>query len=309
MKNDKDLAALTFSMKLSLCFGILMLVLKIGAYFLTGSVAILSDAVESVVHVVAVFFAAYSLKLSYKPADASHLYGHTKVSFFSAGFEGAMIIIAALYIIYESIAKWLHGLSIENLGLGTGLTALAAIINGILGAYLIRVGKKRKSIVLEANGRHVLTDCWTSIGVLVGLGLTLVTGWLPWDPILAILVASNILYTGFGLIRRSVSGLMDAADPDAHQQLIDILENETKKRGVFYHKVLHRNLGNLHWVELHLLFPQDTSIRDAHRTATDIERVIEKRLEPGAHITSHLEAIEDHEVTHSDGSSHSDGSY
>ena len=134
--------------------------------------------------------------------------------------------------------------------------------------------------------------------VLVGLGFTLWTGWLPWDPIFAILIAINIFFSGFGLIRKSISGLMDAADPQVQRQLIDILERETRERRIQYHHLRHRSLGDLHWVDFHLLFPQDTSIRDAHRAATEIEKVIETTLEPGAHVTSHLEAIEDHTEVH-----------
>lgn len=297
-KNDK--ASLTFAMQISLWTGLFMLVIKMGAFYLTGSAAILSDAAESVVHVAAVIFAAYSLKLSYKEPDDEHLYGHTKVSFFSAGFEGAMIVIAAFYIIYEAVSKWLSGLYLENLGIGTILTAFAALLNGILGLYLLNKGKKNNSIILEANGKHVLTDSWTSLGVLVGLGLTLLTGWLPWDPIFAILVAINILYSGFGLIKRSISGLMDAADPEVHKQIIEILEKEGKTYGILFHNVLHRNLGNLLWVDLHLLFPQETSIKDAHRIATLIETTIEKKLDQRSYVTSHLESIEDHEEVHSD---------
>ena len=296
----KHRAALTFAMRLSLVIGILMFVMKISAYLMTGSAAILSDAAESVVHVAAVIFAAYSLKLSYKPADDEHLYGHAKISFFSAGFEGAMIVIAACYIIFEAIHKWWVGLYLENLGIGTGLTALAALINGALGAYLIWIGKKRKSIILEANGKHVLTDCWTSLGVLVGLAFTLLTGWLPWDPIFAILVALNILFSGFGLVRKSITGLMDYADPDVTKQITDILDRETKRYGIIYHNVRHRDLGQTHWVELHLLFPQDVTIKDAHHIATAIEISIEGAIEPNARVTSHLEAIEDHHEIHTD---------
>ena len=297
-KSEKDRATLTFSMSLSLWVGFLMLALKLGAYVITGSAAILSDAAESVVHVIAVGFAAYSLKVSYRPPDESHLYGHEKITFFSAGFEGAMIVLAACYIIYAAISKWMGGLSLQHLELGTGLTAVAAVINAGLGVYLLRVGKEKKSIVLEANGKHVLTDCWTSVGVLIGLGFTLWTRWLPWDPIFAILIAINIFFSGFGLIRKSIGGLMDAADPRVQKQLIDILEKETQERSIQYHHLRHRSLGDLHWVDFHLLFPQDTSIRDAHRAATEIEKVIETTLEPGAHVTSHLEAIEDHTEVH-----------
>lgn len=298
MKREKDRAALSFGMTLSLLVGVMMLVMKVGAYLLTGSAAILSDAAESVVHVVAVGFAFYSLRLSYKPADEDHHYGHDKISFFSAGFEGSMIVIAALYIIYEAIHKWVGGLALENLGIGTLITALAALINGFLGYYLLRMGKNRHSIVLEANGRHVLTDCWTSLGVLVGLGLTMTTGWLPWDPIFAILVAINILISGAGLIRRSLGGLMDRADPAVHRQLVAILDEETAARNILYHDLRHRCLGDMHWVEVHLLFPKNTSIQHAHQMATAIENVIQEKLEPGAYVSTHLESIEDHASVH-----------
>ena len=185
-----------FAMRLSLGVGFFMLASKIAAYWLTGSAAILSDAAESVVHIVAVSFAAYSLWLSLKPPDRSHLYGHDKISFFSAGFEGAMIVMAAFYIIYVSVQKWMAGLKLEHLGLGTGLIVLASLINGGLGFFLIAIGRKHRSLILEANGRHVLTDCWTSIGVVIGLTLAMFTGWLEFDPLVAILVALNILWSG-----------------------------------------------------------------------------------------------------------------
>src|SRR5512135_2164785 len=153
-KSDSDRKAMNFAMNLSLAIGLLMFVMKVGAYLLTGSAAILSDAAESVVHVAAVIFAAYSLRLSYRPADEDHLYGHSKISFFSAGFEGAMIILAALYIIYESIHKWLTGLQLENLGFGTVLIAVASLVNGGLGGYLVWLGRRKNSLILEANGKH-----------------------------------------------------------------------------------------------------------------------------------------------------------
>src|SRR5262249_52023932 len=166
--------------------GVLMLLMKIYAFVITGSSAILSDAAESIVHLLAVGFAAYSLHLSLKPADESHRYGHDRISFFSAGFEGGMIILAAIYIIYEAIHKWIIGLQLENVGVGAVFTAMASIINAGLGWYLVRQGKRHHSLVLEANGKHVLTDSWTSFGVIFGLILVMLTGWLPFDPLLAI---------------------------------------------------------------------------------------------------------------------------
>ncbi len=296
--SDRDRQSLQFAMTLSLVIGVLMFVLKMGAYLLTGSAAILSDAAESVVHVAAVGFAFASLRLSYKPADDSHLYGHAKISFFSAGFEGGMIALAAIYIIYESIHKWLHGLQLEHLGLGTSLTAVATLINGALGGYLVWLGKRKDSLILEANGKHVLTDCWTSLGVLVGLGLTLLTGWLPWDPICGIVMACNILWSGAGLIRSACSGLMDQADPEVQKQLIEILDRETRSREVTYHQLRHRNVGDAHLVEVHLVFGPGTQVDEAHRQATAIERVIEQSVRPRAFVTTHLESSADHDELH-----------
>jgi len=285
-------------MNLSLGVGILMFVPTVSAYTLTGSAAILSDAAESVVHVAAVAFAFVSLRWSDKPADESHLYGHAKIAFFSAGFEGGMIVLAAFYIIYESAHKWLSGLQIENLGWGTLMTAAAAIINGALGAYLLWVGRRKHSLILEANGRHVLTDCWTSAAVLVGLALTTLTGWKPWDPICGMFMALNILRSGGGLVRSAFSGLMDQADPMVQSQLKGILDRETGRRGLRYHQLRHRNVGDAHCVEMHLIFPDGTSLVDAHREATAIERLIEQAIQPRAFVTTHLESIADHDELH-----------
>jgi cation diffusion facilitator family transporter len=297
-KTEADRKALSFAMTLSLAIGLLMFVMKVGAYLLTGSAAILSDAAESVVHVAAVIFAAYSLRLSYKPADESHLYGHAKISYFSAGFEGAMIILAALYIIYESGHKWLIGLRLENLGFGVVLTAAAAGINGALGAYLVWLGRRKKSIILEANGKHVLTDCWTSLAVLVGLGLVVVTKWLPFDPICGMIMACNILLSGGGLIRSAFAGLMDKADAATQKKLMDILIRESEQQGLTYHHLRHRNLGDAHWVEVHLVFPAGARLVRAHREATRIEQLIQESLEPCAYVTTHLECASDHDELH-----------
>jgi cation diffusion facilitator family transporter len=296
--SEADRKALTFAMNLSLVIGLLMFFMKMGAYLLTGSAAILSDAAESVVHVAAVIFAAYSLRLSYRPADQDHLYGHAKISFFSAGFEGAMIMLAAIYIIYESIHKWLGGLELNNLGFGTALTAAAAAINGGLGGYLLWLGRRKNSLILEANGKHVLTDCWTSAAVLVGLGLVLITKWLPFDPLCGIIMACNILRSGAGLMKSAFVGLMDKADPEAQAELTKILDRETQLRGLSYHQLRHRNLGDAHWVDLHLLFPDDASLSNAHRVATEIEQVIQASLKPRAYVITHLECASDHETLH-----------
>ncbi len=295
---DESRSQQKFAIRLSMMVGFMMLIGKGYAYLITGSAAILSDAAESVVHVIAVSFAAFSLWLSMRPADESHPYGHDKVSYFSAGTEGAMIVIAAFYIIYMSINKWLHGLQLENLGEGTLFTAAATLINAALGGYLVWQGKKYKSLILVANGKHVLTDSWTSLGVIVGLVLVMITGWLPFDPILAILVALNILWSGGKLIRQSVGGLMDERDPKIEQILRRALNEETKKRGLDYHQFRSRNTGTSIWVDVHLLFPRDTTIESAHWQATEIEGAIKSQMSVPITITTHLEPIELHDETH-----------
>jgi cation diffusion facilitator family transporter len=287
-----------FAMRLSLGVGFFMLASKTAAYWITGSAAILSDAAESVVHVVAVSFAAYSLWVSLKPPDRSHLYGHDKISFFSAGFEGAMIIMAALYIILVSVQKWIAGLELENLGTGTGLILLASLINGALGLYLVSTGKRHGSLILEANGRHVLTDCWTSVGVMLGLVLAMLTGWLVFDPIVAILVALNILWSGGRLIRRSIGGLMDEVDPVVEGRLKRSLDRLTGELGLRYHGLRHRSTGNTIWVEVHLLFPKGIPLESAHALATKIEEEISEEMPNRTEVITHLETREDHAEVH-----------
>ncbi len=283
-----------FAMILSVAVGVFLLALKATAWIWTGSTAILSDLGESVAHMAAVGFAAYSLWLSSKPEDENHLYGHAKIGFFSAGFEGAMIIIAALYILYAAILSAWRGPALVHLEIGLILTALGALLNGTLGWHLLRTGKRRSSIILEANGRHVLTDCWTSLGALAALALVRLTGWVYWDPIFAGIVAVNILVSGIRLIRRSVSGLMDTADPEVTRIIERLASDETRRRGVTYHNLRHRNIGGAHLVELHLCFPNDTMLRDAHKTATEIEDALEQNIHPAARVITHLECGDDH---------------
>jgi len=287
-----------FAIRISLAIGALMLVGKSYAYLITNSAAILSDAAESVVHVLAVGFAAFSLWLSFKPADSDHPYGHDKISFFSAGIEGGLIVVAALFIIVESTLKWVQGLRIENLDDGTLIVASASAVNAVLGFYLVWKGKRHQSLILIANGKHVLTDSWTSFGVVGGLVLVLLTEWLPFDPILAIAVALNILWSGGKLIRVSIGGLMDEVDPAVDRDVRVILDAETMKRRLEYHELRHRKSGNSVWIDFHLLFPSGTSINDAHGQATEIEAILHRQLKTPCSVTTHLEPIEDHEDTH-----------
>jgi cation diffusion facilitator family transporter len=298
MSNTTDA---TRAMRLSLAIGFLMLVLKVSAYVLTGSAAILGDAAESVVHVAAVMFATFSLGLLHKPADSDHPYGHSKIAFFSAGIEGGLIVVAALFIIYESVRRWFLHLPPANLDEGMALTALSIAINAALGTYLIRTGKRGGSLILESNGKHVLTDVWTSLGAIIGLGLVALTGWHGWDPIFGILMAANIIWTGYGLMRQSVGGLMDSADPKLDAALDAALRRETEKHGLKFHALRHRDAGEMHYVEVHLLFADDIMLRDAHRTATEIEHAVQASVDRPVLITTHLECQGDHDELHQHG--------
>ena len=288
-------------MRLSLAVGFLMVVLKVGAYVLTGSASILGDAAESVVHVAAVMFASFSLGLLQKPADDDHPYGHSKIAFFSAGIEGGLIILAALFIIYEAVDRWIKHLPPTNLDQGLILTTLTILINAALGWHLIRTGKKAGSLILESNGKHVLTDVWTSLGVIIGLSLVALTGWHGWDSVCGIAMAGNIIWTGYGLMRQSIGGLMDTADPALNAALDAALRRETEKHGLRFHALRHRDAGEMHYVEVHLLFDDDISLRDAHRIATEIEHAVQGSVEHAVLITTHLECQGDHDELHQHG--------
>lgn len=286
------------AMRLSLWVGVGLMALKLVAYFLTASTAILSDAAESVVHVAAVAFAAYSLRLSGRPADQDHPYGHAKIGFFSAGFEGAAIVFAATYILYECGRAFWNGPHLARLDLGLAVTGLVFVVNGALGLYLISLGRRHNSLILKANGHHVLTDSITSLAVLGALILTWLTGWAYWDPICGTLAAVHILFSGGKLVREGWRGLMDEADPEILQRFESILETECRSRGVVYHALRYRDLGNMLWVDFHLLFRGDLSVEAAHREATEIEVAITSAFGRPVYVTSHLEPRESHDADH-----------
>ncbi|HEY7096993.1 MAG TPA: cation diffusion facilitator family transporter [Terriglobales bacterium] len=285
-------------MRLSLIVGVAMLVGKVSAYLLTGSIAVLSDAAESVIHVIAVSFAAFALWLSRRPANQRFLYGYERITFFSAGFEGGMIVLAAAAIIYAAVYKWLHGLELQRLGTGTLIVLIASLVNAALGYYLLRTGRRTNSLILEANGKHVLTDSWTSFGVVGGLCLVLLTGWKPFDPLFAIVVALNIVWSGGQLIWRSAAGLLDYSDPEVGRCLrvtLDLLETQL---GVHYHGVRFRTTGRRVMVEVHLLFPNTIALGEAHRLATVVEERLVSALGLPAEVVTHLESLEDHNLVH-----------
>jgi len=289
-------------MGLSLGVSLLMLVGKLAAAVLTGSTAIFSDAAESVIHLFATGFAAFSLWYAATPPDPDHPYGHGKISYFASAVEGSLILIAALLIGGMAARDLVAGPDLRHLDFGLAMIGGLALVNLAVGAYLVRVGRRTNSLVLVSNGQHVLTDMWTSLGVIVGVGLVWGTGirWL--DPVVGLLVAANILWTATSLLRRSVYGLMDEADPDATQALLDQL-TEAKANGTIaeYHQVRHRRSGDQVWVEYHLMFPGDMSIREAHARSHKVEdRVDELFPDDDVHVTAHLEPRR-HDEAHPEG--------
>jgi cation diffusion facilitator family transporter len=297
-RDERDLRDAHFAMRLSLIVGLAMLIAKTTVYFMTHSAAIFSDAAESVVHVIAVGFAWFSLRLTTRSASPKFLYGYERITFFSAGFEGAMIVVAAIAILYESIRKWIAGLQLEHLGTGVLLILMAGVVNYGLGCYLLRTGRRTDSLILEADGKHVLTDSWTSFGVVGGLGLVLLTHWKPFDPLVAIAVAVNILWSGGRLVWRSAVGLMDHSDPEAGRKIRDKLDAICSELAIQYHGVRFRTTGYRQIIEVHLLFPRLTTVSDAHRLATILEERLPAELGMPAEVTTHLESIEDHADVH-----------
>ena len=297
-RDERELLDARFAMRLSLIVGVVMLSGKATAYFMTHSAAIFSDAAESVVHVIAVAFAAFSLRLSTRPAAPQFLYGYERITFFSAGFEGAMIIVAAIAIVVAAVEKWIAGLHFEHLGMGTLLVLAAGIVNAGLGYYLLRVGRRTNSLILEADAKHVLTDSLTSFGVVAALGLVLVTHWKPFDPLIAFAVAANILWSGGHLVWRSAVGLLDYSDPQAGKQIRNKLDAICADLAIQYHGVRYRTTGYRQMIEVHLCFLAQHLSARAHRLATILEERLPSELGMPAEVVTHLEALEDHANVH-----------
>lgn len=272
----------------SIPVALLVFLLKLLAWKMTGSVALLSDALESTVNVIAAGLAYYAVRLADKPADSRHPYGHTKAEYLSAVAEGVMILIAALLVIREAVAA-LPNPHIEDAPmLGIGVNVIAAIINGLWAYALLRVGRRNRSPALQASARHIFTDVLTSAGVVVGVILALATGWLILDPILAILVALNILLEGWHVISESVDGLMDASiDSDTRAEVERIIAREMGS-ALEFHDLKARFSGAILFAEFHLVVRQDMSVRQAHDICDRIEHVLETKF-PGSSFSIHVE--------------------
>jgi cation diffusion facilitator family transporter len=276
---------------LSIAASVATIGLKTAAWLLTGSVSLFSDAAESLVNLTASLLALGALIYSARPADAEHTYGHEKIEYFSSGMEGMLIIIAALTIAWQAVHRLIHPEPLAQLGIGLAFSLTAAGLNAIVGYFLVRVGRRDRAIVLEADGRHLLTDVWTSVGVAVGLIVVLLTGYQPLDSLIALLVAAQILWTGGRIIQRSFQGLMDVALPPADLSALRQLLAEKLGPGMSYHALRSRAAGARRIVDFHLLVPGALSVLEAHAFADELEQAIENAL-PGSDVTIHIEPIE-----------------
>lgn len=278
---------------LSIAAAVATLSLKFGAYALTGSVGLLSDALESLVNLVAAFVALWALTLAACPADDEHTYGHSKAEYFSSSVEGALIVIAAIGIVLTAVPRIIHPQPLEDIGLGLVIAAVAAIINGAMALVLLRAGERLRSIALRADGTHLLTDVWTTVGVLVGVALVGLTGWDILDPIIALLVAVNIVWTGTRLVHESGLGLMDTALPVVEQQTISqVLEDYHSKHGIEFHALRTRQAGSRRFVSFHVLVPGTWTVQRGHDACEEVELAL-RRVLPDTTIFTHLEPRED----------------
>ena len=277
---------------LSIAAALVTMALKALAYLLTGSVGLLSDAVESLVNLVGALMALWMLTIAAREPDEDHAYGHTKAEYFSSGAEGTLILFAALSIAVAAIQRLLVPRPLEALGIGVLVSAAASAVNLVVARVLLRAGRHFQSVTLEADARHLLTDVWTSAGVIVALGAVYVTGWQPLDPIVALVVAANIVLTGFRIVQDSVLGLMDTALPaQEREQLREVLERHAAQ-GIQYHALRTRRSGARRFVSLHVLVPGEWTVHRGHELLEQVESDIRTVL-PGTTVFTHLESLED----------------
>jgi cation diffusion facilitator family transporter len=277
---------------LSIAAAAATIALKTAAYLVTGSVGLLSDAIESIINLVAAVVALGMLSIAARPPDESHLYGHGKAEYFSSSLEGLLILAAAGGIAWTAIQRLIHPRPLEQLGLGLTVSAAAGLINFAVARVLLSAGKRHRSISLEADAHHLMTDVWTSVGVIGGVAVVALTGWQVLDPLVALAVSVNIIWTGFNLLRRSVAGLMDASLPQKDQQAIETVLAKYRERGIQFHALLTRQAASRRFISVHVLVPGDWTVHDSHHIAEDIEQDI--RNEVGdANVFTHLEPVED----------------
>lgn len=278
---------------LSILAAVATIGLKAGAYLLTGSVGLLSDALESLINLAAAIVALLMLKLAARPPDDDHTFGHDKAEYFAGGIEGTLILLAAIGIGWTATTRLFHPQPLEQIGVGLIISAAATLVNLFVGRLLIRVGREHRSITLEADGKHLMTDVWTSIGVVAGVAAVSITGWLVLDPIVALLVAANIVRAGVQLVRRSALGLMDTAVSGEKMLAIrTVLDEFAAARGIEYHALRTRRAAARSFISVHILVPGAWTVHEGHQLLEEIESELRRQIN-GATIFTHLESLDD----------------
>jgi cation diffusion facilitator family transporter len=278
---------------LSIFAAVLTIALKSTAYYLTGSVGLLSDALESLINLAAAVVALLVLKTAVAPPDDEHAYGHDKAEYFSSAIEGTLIIIAAFAIGWTAIQKLYAPQPLEQVGTGLFISAIATVINLVVGQILIRTGKRHHSITLEADGKHLMTDVWTSVGIGIAVFAVWMTGWIILDPIIALVVAANIIWTGFHLLSRSAHGLMDRAiSEESRTDICEILDRYVRDEGIDYHAFRTRQSGIRKFVDVHILVPGEWSVHRGHQLLEKIEFDINQAVK-NTIVFTHMESLDD----------------
>ena len=278
---------------LSIVAAVLTIGLKVGAYMLTGSVGLFSDAAESMVNLVAAVAALWALTVALRPPDEEHAFGHNKAEYFSSGLESALIIIAAVWIGTTAWGRLMDPQPLENLGLGLSFTLVAAVLNGGVALVLWRAGRRLRSITLRADAQHLLTDVWTSAGVVVGVVMVQLTGWLALDPLIALVVAANIVWTGVRLLRDTAQGLLDRALPPEEMKKISGVLSHYEERDIRFHALRTRAAGQRRFVSMHVLVPGKWTVQRGHDLSENIEGDLAKALQGNTTFFIHVEPSED----------------
>lgn len=277
---------------LSIAAALITIILKSAAYFLTGSVGLLSDALESTVNLASAIVALIALRIVARPANDEFTFGFSKVEYFASGFEGGMILLAAVSIILSALPRLLNPVPLEQVGLGLAISLIASLINLGVSLVLIRAGKRYNSITLEADGRHLMTDVWTTAGVLVGIFLVYLTGYERLDPIIALLVAVNIIFTGYHLLLRSGRGLLDVSLPATELDSVKAILDSYQPKGISYHALRSRQAAARKFLVVHLLVPGSWTVREGHQVAEQVESEVRGAV-PNSNIVTHVEPVED----------------
>ncbi len=277
---------------LSIGAALATMALKFWAYLLTMSVGLFSDVAESSVNLIAALVALWALRLAAQPADSDHAFGHTKAEYFSSALEGALILVAAMSIAVTAVERLLHPHPLADLDLGLFLTLVATAINGGVAIILWRAGRRLRSIALRADSKHLMTDVWTSVGIVLGLVIVRLTGWVFVDPILALLVAVHIAWAGIHILRETMDGLMDTSLSESDQQVILQTLDTYRQQGIRFHALRTRVAGSRNFVSVHVLVPGDWSVHRGHKLCDELEISIMQAL-PGTHVITHVEPLED----------------